>query len=106
MKTHSQIGYQILHGSPSKYLNLGAEIALGHHEKFNGSGYPNGTSGDAISIEARIVAVADVFDALTSERPYKKKWSNKAAIEFMHANSGTHFDPTCVEAFIAQLSEN
>jgi two-component system response regulator RpfG len=105
MKTHSQIGYQILHGSPSKYLNLGAEIALGHHEKFNGSGYPNGTSGDAISIEARIVTVADVFDALTSERPYKKKWANEAAIEFMHANSGTHFDPMCVEAFMAQLRQ-
>lgn len=105
MKTHSQIGYQILHGSPSKYLNLGAEIALGHHEKFDGSGYPNGTSGEAISIEARIVAVADVFDALTSERPYKKKWTNEEAIQFMHANSGTHFDPMCVDAFIAQLGQ-
>lgn len=105
MKTHSQIGYKILHGSPSKYLNLGAEIALAHHEKFDGSGYPNGARGEAITLEARIVAVADVFDALTSERPYKKKWTNEAALEFLNTNSGSHFDPLCVQAFLAQLGQ-
>lgn len=105
MRTHPQIGYQILQGSPSKYLSLGAEIALAHHEKFDGSGYPNGTQGENIPIEARIVAVADVFDALTSERPYKKKWTNEAALEFLHTNSGSHFDPTCVAAFTAQLEQ-
>lgn len=105
MRTHPQIGYQILQGSPSKYLSLGAEIALSHHEKYDGSGYPHGTKGEKIPVEARIVAVADVFDALTSERPYKAKWSNEAGLEYLTANSGTHFDPACVEAFIAQFSQ-
>ncbi len=105
MKTHPTIGYKILHGSPSKYLSLGAEIALAHHEKYDGSGYPNSTKGEAIPIEARIVAVADVFDALTSERPYKKKWTNEAALEFLNANSGSHLDPVCVGAFIAQMGQ-
>jgi two-component system response regulator RpfG len=105
MKTHPTIGYKILHGSPSKYLSLGAEIALAHHEKYDGSGYPNGTKGEAIPVEARIVAVADVFDALTSERPYKKKWTNEAAIEFLQANSGSHFDPACVAAFMEQQGQ-
>lgn len=105
MRTHPQIGYQILHGSPSKYLSLGAEIALTHHEKYNGSGYPNGTKGENIPVEARIVAVADVFDALTSERPYKKKWTNEAALEFLHTNSGSHFDPLCIKAFMEQLNQ-
>ncbi|MEQ1590052.1 MAG: HD domain-containing phosphohydrolase [Gallionella sp.] len=104
MKTHPTIGHQILHGSPSKYLSLGAEIALAHHEKFDGSGYPNGTKGESIPIAARIVAVADVFDALTSERPYKKKWTNEAALEYLTTNSGSHFDPLCVQAFMAQLN--
>lgn len=105
MKTHPTIGHQILHGSPSKYLSLGAEIALAHHEKFDGSGYPNGTKGESIPIAARIVAVADVFDALTSERPYKKKWSNEAALEYLTTNSGSHFDPLCVQAFMGQLGQ-
>ncbi len=105
MRTHPQIGYQILQGSPSKYLHLGAEIALAHHEKYDGSGYPNGTKGENIPVEARIVAVADVFDALTSIRPYKKKWTNEAALEYLTTNSGSHFDPTCVQAFMAQLDQ-
>jgi two-component system response regulator RpfG len=105
MKSHAQIGYQILKGSPSKYLSLGAEIALNHHEKFDGSGYPNGTTGEAIPLEARIVAVADVFDALTSERPYKAKWSNEKAVQYLIADSNKHFDPVCVQAFIAQLGK-
>ena len=77
MKTHPRIGYDILKGSPSKYLSMGAIIALGHHEKYDGSGYPNGLHGEDIPIVARIVAVADVFDALVSERPYKHAWSRR-----------------------------
>ena len=75
MKTHPRIGYDILKGSPSKYLSMGAIIALGHHEKFDGSGYPNGLHGEDIPLVARVVAVADVFDALVSERPYKHAWT-------------------------------
>ena len=75
MKQHTSIGHEILKDSPSKFLALGAEIALGHHEKFDGTGYPSGLKGKEIPLEARIVAVADVFDALTSERPYKKAWT-------------------------------
>ena len=74
MQTHPRIGYDILKGSPSKYLSMGAIIALGHHEKFDGTGYPNGLHGEDIPIVARVVAVADVFDALVSERPYKHAW--------------------------------
>lgn len=105
MKQHANIGYEILKDSPSKFLALGAEIALGHHEKFDGSGYPSGLKGEEIPIEARIVAVADVFDALTSERPYKKAWSNDDAINFISEQSGKHFCPQCVRAFKVQMSK-
>lgn len=105
MKNHAAIGFQILQHSPSKYLSLGAEIALRHHEKFDGSGYPDGLKGDAIPLAARIVAVADVYDALTSTRPYKKAWTNEAAEIFLTASKGIHFDPDCVDAFISQRSQ-
>lgn len=105
MKTHPMIGFEILQNSPSKYLNLGATIALSHHEKFDGSGYPYGAKGDEIPIEARIVAVADVYDALTSNRPYKKCWSSEDGLSFLNANKGNHFDPDCVNAFVAKFSE-
>ena len=103
MKNHTRIGFQILQHSPSKYLSLGAEIALGHHEKYDGSGYPEGLKGKAISLEARIVAVADVYDALTSPRPYKEAWSSEKGLEYLTANRGTHFDPDCVDAFVSQF---
>ena len=105
MKTHPVIGFQILQNSPSKYLRLGADIALSHHEKFDGSGYPYGTKGDEIHLEARIVAVADVYDALTSRRPYKTAWSNEDGLDYLTKNSGKHFDPACVDAFVAQFSK-
>ena len=105
MKTHPVIGFQILQDSPSKYLSMGATIALSHHEKFDGSGYPYGAKGDEIPLEARIVAVADVYDALTSNRPYKKSWSSEDGLAFLNANKGTHFDPNCVDAFVAKFSE-
>jgi two-component system response regulator RpfG len=99
MRTHTRIGYEILKGSPSRYLQLGAIIALHHHEKFDGSGYPNRLSGDDIPLSARIVAVADVFDALTTERPYKRSWSADQAVRHIEAGVGRHFDPACVAAF-------
>ncbi len=101
MRTHPLIGYEILKGSPSKYLQKGGEIALAHHEKYDGTGYPHGIKGDAIPLSARIVALADVFDALTSERPYKKAWSIDAAFEYIQNESGKHFDPYLVAAMVA-----
>jgi two-component system response regulator RpfG len=83
MKVHPRIGYDILKGSPSKYLSMGAIIALGHHEKFDGNGYPNGLHGEDIPLVARVVAVADVFDALVSQRPYKHAWPIDESIEFV-----------------------
>lgn len=103
MQRHSQIGYEILKDSPSHFLQLGATIALNHHEKFDGSGYPAGLAGRAIPLEARIVAVADVFDALTTERPYKRAWPLPAAIAYVRGLSGSHFDPDCVAAFLDNI---
>ena len=101
MQTHARIGYDILKGSPSKYLSMGAIIALGHHEKYDGTGYPNGLHGEDIPVIARVVAVADVFDALISERPYKHAWSVDEGIAYLRNQRGKHFDPTCVDAFLA-----
>lgn len=100
MKQHAEIGFQLLQGSSSRTLQVGAEIARGHHEKWDGSGYPAGLQGEAIPIFSRIVAVADVFDALTSERPYKKAWSLEEAVDYLLAGAGTHFDPQVVPAFL------
>ncbi len=105
MKQHAIYGYEILKGSSSRVLQAGAEIARAHHEKFDGSGYPNGLKGDEIPIFSRIVAVADVFDALTSERPYKKAWPLEQACDFLKANSGSHFDPACVTSFFAHWDQ-
>ncbi len=105
MQTHPRIGYDILKGSPSKYLSMGAIIALGHHEKFDGSGYPNGLHGDDIPLVARIVAVADVFDALVNERPYKHAWALDEGMAFVRAERGKHFDPACVDAFFADRAK-
>ncbi|HRK79427.1 HD domain-containing phosphohydrolase [Thiobacillus sp.] len=99
MRRHPLIGHEILDGSPSRYLQMGAVIALGHHEKFDGSGYPQGLAGEDIPLPARIVAVADVFDALTSDRPYKRAWSFQDALNYIQSESGRHFDPACVRAF-------
>jgi two-component system response regulator RpfG len=103
MKRHTIIGYDILKDSPSKYLKMGGVIALCHHEKFDGTGYPYGKKSNEIPIEARIVAVADVFDALVSERPYKNAWSTDAALDYMENHSGKHFDPDCLDAFKEQF---
>ncbi|WP_322348675.1 HD domain-containing phosphohydrolase [Undibacterium parvum] len=101
MKKHAMLGYQILAESQSEMLQVGAEIALSHHEKFDGSGYPHGLVGEEIPLFARIVAVADVFDALTSERPYKTAWDIDKALALLHEGAGSHFDPQCVAAFVA-----
>lgn len=100
MKQHALFGFELLSGSSSKLLQTGAEIAKGHHEKFDGSGYPFGMKGENIPIFSRIVAVADVFDALTSARPYKQAWEVELALDFIKKGAGSHFDPACVDAFI------
>ncbi len=105
MKEHSQIGYDILRDSESLLLKTAATMALTHHEKFDGSGYPNALKGENISLYGRIVAVADVFDALTSVRPYKRAWSLEDAANLLKNESGSHFDPKCVDAFFRVWSE-
>ena len=105
MKQHAVIGYRILHDSSSRVLRCGAVIAHSHHEKFDGAGYPNGLRGEDIPLHGRIVAVADVFDALTSERPYKKAWDVARSVEFLREGAGTHFDPRCVEAFLQSFND-
>jgi response regulator RpfG family c-di-GMP phosphodiesterase len=99
MKRHAVIGHEILRGSTSPKLATAAAIALTHHEKWDGTGYPHGLAGAAIPLHGRIVAAADVFDALTSERPYKKAWDMDKAAAFLRGQSGLHFDPGCVDAF-------
>ncbi|HEY9898040.1 MAG TPA: HD domain-containing phosphohydrolase [Pantanalinema sp.] len=105
MKQHAAIGYEILRGSSSHLLQAAALIAVSHHEKFDGSGYPHGRAGEAIPLFGRIVAVADVFDALTSERPYKRAWEVERAAAVIREGAGSHFDPACVEAFFQQWDE-
>jgi putative two-component system response regulator len=105
MHQHAMYGYELLKDSTSPLLKAGASIALGHHEKFDGSGYPYGLAGEAIPLFCRIVAVADVFDALTSSRPYKAPWSLERAVEYLRTCSGTHFDPQCVDAFLGAWPE-
>jgi putative two-component system response regulator len=99
MREHVPIGVAILANSSAELSRVATAIIAGHHEKWDGTGYPKRLSGDAIPIEARIVAVADVFDALCSERPYKRAWPVDQAYEEIIACSGSHFDPACVAAF-------
>lgn len=101
MRRHTVMGHAILDGSAHAMVRRAAEIALGHHERFDGTGYPGGLAGEEIPLAARIVAVADVFDALTSPRPYKRAWSLEAAREHIVAGAGSHFDPACVAALVA-----
>lgn len=105
MKRHATMGHDILKDSTSPILRVAAAIALAHHEKFDGSGYPKGLAGEAIPLHGRIVALADVFDALTSERPYKKGWTPEQALDFIHEQNGRHFDPAVVAAFVAVWDE-
>jgi putative nucleotidyltransferase with HDIG domain len=104
MRTHAEEGYKMLSGSNKKFIKTASLIARDHHEKWNGDGYPRGLKGDDISIEGRITAVADVFDALCSKRCYKDAWSFDDAFDFMQEQSGKHFDPAIIEAFNAKKS--
>ena len=99
MKTHTTIGYSILNKSDTPLFQMAAEIALRHHEKWNGSGYPDGLKGEQIPMSARIVAIADVFDALTMKRPYKEAWPIDKAFALLHQDAGSHFDPNLIEVF-------
>ncbi|MGQ0714299.1 MAG: HD domain-containing phosphohydrolase [Gemmatimonadaceae bacterium] len=100
MKTHTTIGAAILAGGKSALVMEAERIALNHHERWDGSGYPNGRRGDAIPLSARVVAVADVFDALTHPRPYRLAWPLDRVIAEIRAQSGQHFDPSVVAAFL------
>ncbi|MCL1065281.1 two-component system response regulator [Shewanella olleyana] len=105
MKKHCEIGAEILGDKDSELMTIAQEVALTHHEKWDGSGYPNGLSGENIPLYGRIVAIADVFDALTSERPYKKAWTVEDAIALIEREAGSHFDPKLVPLFIDKLDE-
>jgi response regulator RpfG family c-di-GMP phosphodiesterase len=110
MKTHSEIGGSTIDsviqgfGAPN-FLVMGRDIAWGHHEKWDGTGYPRGLKGEEIPLCARIVAIADVYDALTTHRPYKRIWSHSEAVDWIATRAGNHFDPHVVEAFLARVDD-
>lgn len=105
MKTHTLIGAEILGGDDSDILKMAQSIALTHHEKWDGTGYPAGLAGEAIPLVGRITALADVFDALTSERPYKRAWPIRDSISYIEEHSGTAFDPALVAKFVELMPE-
>ena len=105
MRRHPEIGAEIMGEHPSGVLQLAREIALAHHEKWDGSGYPRGLAGEAIPLSARIVAIADVFDALTTRRPYKEPWPVQDALDHIAAQAGKHFDPALVALFAPLLPQ-
>ena len=105
MKTHCLKGYLMLKDARNPYLKAGAVVALSHHEKYNGLGYPNGLRGDDIPLFGRIVAIADVFDAVMSRRPYKEAWPMEKALELIDSQRGLHFDPKVVDVFLAGVDE-
>ncbi|AHY48964.1 response regulator [Bradyrhizobium japonicum] len=105
IRTHATIGEKILADSSCELIQLGAQIAAGHHERWDGAGYPNGLQADEIPIAARVVAVADVFDALTTRRPYKEPMPLDVARNYLVENQGRQFDPACVEAFLSRWDE-
>lgn len=105
MKQHALRGYRMLNDSPSHLLQLASDIALTHHERWDGEGYPQGLRGAEIPLAGRIIAVADVFDALISERVYKKAWPPEQARRHLEAHAGSHFDPDCVAAFVSRWTD-
>jgi len=105
MKTHSIIGANILAYSKAEVLKLAEQIAISHHEKWNGRGYPQGLAGDNIPLAARIVGLVDVFDALTSKRPYKDPFPVEVALDIIEKDRGQHFDPDVVDVFLENIHE-
>lgn len=105
MQTHSRIGAQLLSGYDSELLRVAKNIALTHHEKWDGSGYPRGMRGKDIPLAGRITAICDVFDALTSSRPYKRPWSFKQAVTEIKNGAGSHFDPRLIKVFIDRVPQ-
>ena len=105
MKTHAQLGFDMLKHSSKAILQIAAIVSNEHHEKYNGKGYPRGLKGEDIHIFARITAVADVFDALGSDRIYKKAWEDEKIFELFNSEKGEHFDPKVIEAFFHSLDE-
>jgi methanogenic corrinoid protein MtbC1 len=105
VETHAEEGHRLVRGSSSSILDMAATIALSHQEKWDGSGYPRGLRGEAIPIEGRIVAVVDVFDALTSDRVYRKAFSVEEAVLMMREQRGRHFDPVLLDAFMEVLGQ-
>jgi HD-GYP domain-containing protein (c-di-GMP phosphodiesterase class II)/methanogenic corrinoid protein MtbC1 len=105
VETHTEEGHRLVRGSSSSILDMAATIALSHQEKWDGTGYPRGLAGEAIPIEGRIVAVADVFDALTSDRVYRKAFSVERAVAMMREQRGRHFDPVLLDAFLEVLAQ-
>ena len=103
MKKHTLIGARLLSGSDSEFMKMAETIALTHHEKWDGSGYPQGLKGEEIPLVGRIVAICDVFDALLSRRPYKKAWTLDEALDEIKRTGGTHFDPKVVDAFVRMV---
>jgi putative two-component system response regulator len=102
MKQHTTHAYELL--SPIAFLRPALDIPYCHHEKWDGSGYPRGLKGEEIPFPARLFALADVWDALTSDRPYRKAWSKERALQHITAQSGTHFDPRAIDLFLAEVS--
>lgn len=103
MKTHAELGYEMLKGSNQEIFKAAATVAHEHHERYDGSGYPNKLAGDNIHIFGRITAIADVFDALASKRVYKSEWDTREILSLFHKESGKHFDPNLVKLFIGNL---
>ena len=102
IKKHPRLGYDILSGSSSKFVQVGASIALHHHERWDGSGYPDGLAGEDIPLPARIVAVTDVLEALTTDRPYREALPMAKALDYLKSQSGQQFDPAVIDALMAR----
>jgi putative two-component system response regulator len=105
IQTHSEIGFQMLQDSESPLIQLASIVARTHHERFDGTGYPHGLAGNAIPLEGKIVAIADVFDALRSERPYKRAFSFDKSLGIMRDGRGSHFDPDLLDLFLSDAEE-
>ena len=102
MRQHAQAAYDLIH--PIKYLQPALDIPFCHHEKWDGSGYPRGLKGEEIPLAARLFAVVDVYDALRSERPYRKPWPENEVVAYIIKQSGKHFDPAIVNKFLKMIS--